>query len=238
MDYFKKYDKNPAEDLKWNIPERKHGAIVIVGGNAQNFHSIVKTAEWAGANYPLEDVKVILPDVLKNKLPPVPGLVFLASTESGSLADGEGLVSALSSADYGILLGDLSKNSTTGQAVAEACKNTATPLIVTRDTVDLLADNIKEEILMNENLTVMASVAQLQKLLRAIYYPKILTLTQPLTQVAEVLHKFTLSYPVNIVTLHNGQVLVAGSGVVKAMPLEKSPSTRLKSATPNISRSS
>ena len=39
-------------------------------------------------------------------------------------------------------------------------------------------------------------------------------------QVAEVLHKFTLSYPVKIVTLHNGQVLIAENGIVKAVALE------------------
>ena len=40
-----------------------------------------------------------------------------------------------------------------------------------------------------------------------------------LVQVAEVLHKFTLSYPVGIATLHNGQVVVAHSGTVKAVAL-------------------
>ena len=63
---------------------------------------------------------------------------------------------------------------------------------------------------------------QLQKLLRAIYYPKMLLLSQSLVQVAEVLHKFTLSYPVAIVSLHNEQILLADNGTVKAVPLEKS----------------
>lgn len=48
-----------------------------------------------------------------------------------------------------------------------------------------------------------------------------LTLTQSLMQVAETLHKFTLSYPTSIITLHNGQVLVANAGRVVAVPLEK-----------------
>jgi hypothetical protein len=75
---------------------------------------------------------------------------------------------------------------------------------------------------MNEKLIIMGSLAQLQKILRAVYYPKMLLLSQSLVQVAEVLHKFTLSYPVKIVTLHSGQILVATNGVVKAVPLEKS----------------
>ena len=75
---------------------------------------------------------------------------------------------------------------------------------------------------MNNNLILIASMAQLQKLFRAVYYPKMLTMTQPLLQIVEALHKFTLSYPVKIVTLHNGQILVAESGVVKAVAVETS----------------
>ena len=63
---------------------------------------------------------------------------------------------------------------------------------------------------------------QIQKILRAVYYPKILLLSQSLVQVVEVLHKFTLSYPVSIVTLHNSQILVVKDGAVKAVPMEKS----------------
>ena len=68
----------------------------------------------------------------------------------------------------------------------------------------------------------MASLSQLQKLLRAIYYPKMILMSQSLVQVAEILHKFTLSYPIKIVSLHDGQILVAKNGLVKAVPLEKS----------------
>ena len=37
-----------------------------------------------------------------------------------------------------------------------------------------------------------------------------------------MLHKFTLSYPVSIVTLHNGQILVVKNGIVKAVKMEMS----------------
>ena len=85
--------------------------------------------------------------------------------------------------------------------------------------MDLVAENGAERLLMNENLIFFASVPQLIKLLRAVYYPKMLLQSQSLIQVAEVLHKFTLSYPVRIVTLHNEQVLVAENGIVKAVAL-------------------
>ena len=64
MDYFKKYEENPAEDLKWNLPERKQGAVAVIGGNKQSFIAVSKVAEWL-SNYPVEIINVVLPDALK-----------------------------------------------------------------------------------------------------------------------------------------------------------------------------
>lgn len=226
MDYFKKYDTNPAEDLKWNIPERKQGTVALIGGNGQNFRTVVKVAEWFSA-YPIENINIVLPDVLKGKLPPVPGLVFLSSTDSGSFASADELNQAIDVADYALLIGDFSKNTTTTRAVASACQKSTKPTFITRDTIDLISDYQPERTLLNEHLTLMATVAQLQKLLRAMYYPKMLMPSQSLVQITEVLHKFTLSYPTSIITLHNGQILVAHSGNVTAVPLDKTTFTPL-----------
>lgn len=217
-----KLEQNPYEDLKWNIPERKQGRMNVIGGNGQSFRTPVKIAEFLGAHYPIEVVNLVLPDALQGKLPPVPEVVYLKSTEAGSLADEEGLTGVMQVADYNLVVGDLSKNAVTGRIVASACENSALPLLITRDAVDIVAENGPEKLLMKENLVIMASVAQLMKLLRSVYYPKMLLMTQSLAQVVEVLHKFTLSYPAGFVTLHNGQILVAKDGEVVAVPLEKS----------------
>lgn len=222
MDYLHKIEKlADEEDLLWNIPEQKQGYINVVGGNLQSFRAPVKVAEFLSKNYPLKTLSVILPDALKTKMPLLPNLVFLSSTDSGSFKNTEEITGALDVADFNLLVGDFSKNSITAQAVAEACQKTNKPLVVTRDTVDLLAEGKAERILMNENLILMGSMAQLQKIFRAAYYPRVLLLTQSLVQVAEALHKFTLSYPVSIITLHDGQILVAKNGEVNVAPLEK-----------------
>lgn len=221
MDYFKKIEESPYEDLKWNIPERKQGTVNVMGGNLQNFRVPVKVAEFLETNYPIEKVNTILPDALKNSLPNLPNFIFLGSTESGSFSENQEVENIFNEADFNILIGDLSKNAITGRAVASACENSASPLLITRDSVDLVAENRLEKALMNENLIFFASIAQLQKLLRAIYYPKMLLLSQSLVQVAEVLHKFSLSYPISVVTLHNNQILIAKNGEVNAIPLEK-----------------
>ena len=219
MDYFEKIDKNPYEDLKWNIPDRKQGVVNIIGGNAQNFRTEVKIAEFLGAEYPVDAVKVVMPESLKPKLPPLPNFVFLPETESGTFKESQELVDAFNIADFNLVLGDLSRNKVTGEAIASACKSAERMTLITRDAVDLVAENGVERLLMNENLIFFASVPQLIKLLRAVYYPKMLLQSQSLIQVAEVLHKFTLSYPIKIVTLHNEQVLVVENGIVKAVAL-------------------
>lgn len=222
MDYFEKLEKNPYEDLKWNVPERKQGVVNVIGGNTQNFRTEVKVAEYLGAEYPVETVNVVMPEALKSKLPDLPNFVFLPATESGAFKESQGMMDVFDKADLNLVLGDLSRNSVTGRAVASAVKSSAKMTLITRDGVDLIAENMNEAMLMNENLVFLASVPQLMKLLRAVYYPKMLLQSQSLVQVAEVLHKFTLSYPVRVATLHNEQILVAEGGVVKAVALESS----------------
>lgn len=220
MDYFEKIETKPSEDLTWNIPERKQGAVNIIGGNAQNFKTPVRVAEYLGEKFPVETINVVLPDALSGKLPPLPNFMFLPSTDSGSFS-GEGLEKAVNSADFNLFIGDFSKNSITTKEVSGALKIAEKMTLLTRDTVDLIADGNPERLLMNENLIIMASMPQMVKLLHSVYYPRMLTLTQSLIQVVETLHKFTLSYPTSIITLHNGQVLVANAGRVTAVPLEK-----------------
>lgn len=227
MDYFEKIESAPQDDLIWNIPEQKQGTVNIIGGNAQSFRTEVKIAELMTEKYPINTLNLVFPDALKTKLPPLPNFIFLPSTESGSFAESQELVDVLNKSDYNLILGDLSKNSITKKAISSAYKSSEKPLLVTRDGVDAVIDNQAERILMNENLILLASMTQLQSIFRAVYYPKMLLLSGSLIQVAEALHKFTLSYPVKIITLHNNQILIVESGSVKAVPLDKTGYTPL-----------
>lgn len=220
MDFLHKIDQNPHPELFWNFPEQKLGAVSVIGGNLQNFRTPVKITETISTDYPVETANLVLPDALKTKLPPLPNLVFLSSTDSGSFASGEELSGAIDSSDYTLLIGDLSKNSITEQAIFDACMQATHPILITRDAVDLVASAATDRLLLKENLVFLASMPQMIKLFRAVYYPKMLLLSQPLLQVAEALHKFTLSYPVKLITLHNNQILVAEHGDVNIIPLE------------------
>lgn len=220
-DYFTKTDKLET-DLSWNLPERKQGSINVIGGNASRFNTEIKISEFITENYPIKEVRTVLPDSLQSKLPPLPNFVFLKSTDTGSFADAGELEDTIASADFSLLLGDFSKNSITTQSVLTAINHSTHPLLLTRDTLDLLAESTPDQTLMCEDIIYLASLPQLIKLLRSVYYPKILLLSQPLLQIVEVLHKFTLSYPAKIITLSSDQILLAENGLVRAIPLAKS----------------
>ena len=107
------------------------------------------------------------------------------------------------------------------EAEVSAVDSSEKPLLITRDTLDILAVEGIEETFEKQNLILFGSMMQLQKIFRSIYYPRMILLSQPLIQVAETLHKFTLSYQCTIITLHNGQLLIAKNGKVVTIPLEK-----------------
>lgn len=222
MDYLEKYQKNPTDNLSWNLPtETPQGSFAIIGGSSSSFRTSVKITEFVSNFVNLKELKTVLPDSLKSKLPPLENLIFLKSTDTGSFKDPDELKSVIESADSSLIIGDLSKNSVTKKAVESAEVSSREPLFVTRDAVDLIADSAAEKLLMRPDFTIMGSIVQWQKILHAIYYPKMLMPSQSLVQVAEVFHKFTLSYPARIVTFHDGQILVVENGRVALVPLEK-----------------
>ncbi|MBR3324178.1 hypothetical protein IKG24_01400 [Candidatus Saccharibacteria bacterium] len=222
MDYIEKLSENPYQDLYWNIPEeQKLGTVAVIGGNGMNFRTVVKTSEYLINTFPLKDVKVVLPDSLKSKMPPLENLVFLKTTEVGSFLNAEEIKASLSAVDFSLLIGDLSKNTVTAKAISDALKDSDKPAILTRDAIDLVIGEGTERLLMKENLIFFGSLTQWQKIFKSVYYPKMLPMSSSLMQVAEAFHKFSLSYPVQAVVLHEGQILVCKNGMVKVVPLEK-----------------
>ena len=222
MNYFQKLTAPPDNDLVWNIPEQKHGTINIIGGNSQTFSPEIKIAEFLNQKYPIQHLNLVLPDALRPQIPTLPNLIFLTSTQSGSFANEQELKNILISADFNLISGDLSKNTITLRAISNAIADSSRPVLIMRDTVDALASYQPEKSLLNSQLYLFASLPQLQKLFRSVYYPKVLLLSQSLAQITESVHKFTLSYPIQLITLHDGQIIIAQNGLVRIIPLTES----------------
>lgn len=226
LSYWHKQDQPLYNDLIWNIPEQKTGSVAVIGGNSQNFSTVIRVSELIARDFPFKSVATILPDALRGKLPPLPELSFMPSTTSGSFAKSRQLEIATNTENASLLIGDFSRNSATAVALADAIvdKDIEQPstddlptepnlLVLARDSVDLLAPE-GHRWLSRPNTIILASMAQLQNLFRTIYYPRMLLLSQPLIPTIETLHKFTLTYPVTILTFHQENIIVASGGEV------------------------
>lgn len=218
LDYWTKSDEVLDKNIFWNVPEQKTGIFQIIGGNSNNFSTEIHQAEYLNS-LPLKEVRLLLPDALRTKVPPVPGIYFAPSTESGSFDKSEELKFAINDADITLLSGDFSKNSKTSVALTSAIKESVKPIVMVRDAVDAVSESA-EEFIEKGNITIVATMAQLQKLFRNLMYPKMILLSSPLMPVVETLHKFTLSYPVTVATFHEGKIIVANSGKVITTSIE------------------
>lgn len=214
-------DKPLFPDIEWNKPEqRSHaGKLAIVGGNKLGFVSVGDAygiARTAG----IGQVRVLLPDALKKSMPPtITDVVYAPSNPSGSLArDATADMHALSAwADAVLLIGDAGRNAETAIVYEDFVRQYQGLLTITRDSVDLL-QNAPELIVEREHTLLVLSFAQLQKLFTKVYYPKILVFSMQLQQLVETLHKFTITYPITIVTLHQDHIVIAHGGQVVTMP--------------------
>lgn len=203
-------------DVEWNRPERRDlaGKLGIIGGNSLSFAAVAESyriAKETGAG----EVRVLLPDALRSKIPAaMVDVTFGATTVSGGLAAAKIEMLALEHwADALLLCGDAGKNSQTAILYEELVTRCERPIVLTRDAIDLLQNSFAA-ILGNPRVVFVLSFAQLQRLFRAVYYPKMLTFSMQLAQLVETLHKFTVTYPVTVVTLHAEQLIIAQGGEV------------------------
>lgn len=203
-------------DIAWNKPEQKAhaGRLAIIGGNKLGFVAIRDAYEVAtklGAG----QIRAILPDVLKKSIPAsVIDALYLPSNPSGGFSR-EALPefqAACAWADVCLLVGDAGRNSETAMAF-ELLQADGAHLVITRDAVDLLMPAMIRFV-ERDKTTLVLSFAQLQKLFQSVYYPKILSFSMQLLQLVETLHKFTITYPVTIVTYHQEKLIVAHDGQV------------------------
>ncbi|MCL2444581.1 hypothetical protein FWD07_00475 [Candidatus Saccharibacteria bacterium] len=209
-------------EIEWNRPEQKSlaGKMAVIGGNGLGFNAVsmgFAAAERIGVG----EVRVLMPDVLKKKVPGGAGMIFAGSNGSGGF--GKEALSEMRAvgtwADVSVLVGDLGKNSETAVVVEEFLDLTG-QVVVTRDTVDLVMD-AAGKLVEREGTVLVLTMGQVQKLFRAVYYPKMVTFSMQLVNLVEVLHKFTVTYPVGVMTFHQGNLMAAKSGEVVTMKIEE-----------------
>ena len=214
-------------DAEWSKPERRDlaGKLAIIGGNSQNFSGVAASHQTA-LNTGVGSVRVVLPDALKKTLPAAftksIDLLFAPTNPSGGFA-AESIHewrAASGWADLVLFVGDSGANSETAALLENfLTENDTSPVVIARDAVDLIK-NSAETVMNRPKTHLVVSFSQLQKLFRAVYYPRVLTFSQGVRQVAETLHKFTLTYPVTLSLWHSGNLFVANDGEVITQAFE------------------
>jgi len=209
-------------DIDSGKPEQKQlaGRLLILGGCGGSFFAVANAMAKA-VEVGIGEVKILLPDSLKKQVPVGPDVIFAPSGASGGFGKQAlklGLAAA-EEADLVLMIGDMGKNSETVTFAEELIAGNTKPVLVTRDAVDLITTSASTW-LEREGVILCAALPQLQKLFRAVYYPKMIALSMPTNQLIETLHKFTITYPVTVVTCHNGQVVAAKGGEVVSTKLE------------------
>lgn len=209
-------------DIEWNRPEQKTqaGKLTIIGGSKLGFVSVA-TAYNDATTCGVGQVRAVLPADLRPAIPAIIlDTVYVASNPSGGIArEAEAdVLASLEWSDRGLLIGDAGRNSETAM-IYEKLLSSMAPLTITRDAVDLLK-NTADQLVNRPYTTLVVSFAQLQKLFRAIYYPKMLSFSMQLSLLVDNLHKFTITYPVTIVSYHQNQLIVAHGGEVVTQELD------------------
>lgn len=225
FDYWHKQssDKPLYPDILWQRPEQKSlaGKLVIVGGNKLGFAAVAQAytdAEKAG----IGQTRVILPEALKTSIDKLAlDCVFVPTNPSGGMSRDalQPLQAAVSWGDALLAIGDMGRNSETAITLEHLLASSDKPAVITRDAVDLLRASLSQ-LVQRENTVFVLSLAQLQKLFQAVYYPKSILFSMQLSTLVETLHKFTISYPITIVVFHQNQIVVAHDGRVSTTPWE------------------
>lgn len=204
-------------DLEWSKPERRDqaGKLAIIGGNKLGFAAVAESYQLA-LETGVGQARVLLPDALKKAVPAtLVDVVVATSNPSGGLsAEAKPELHAVAAwADAVLLIGDAGRNSETAVLYEQFVSDYQGPLTVTRDAIDLIKNDPRLLIERPDTLLI-ASFAQTQKLFQGVYYPKILTFSMQLLQLVEALHKFTITYPCTIMTLHKDTLIIASKGEV------------------------
>lgn len=208
-------------DIEWQRPEHKNlaGKLLIVGGNKLGFAAVAQAyndALMAGVG----ECRAVLPEALKPLIDKFAlDCVYVADNPSGGMSK-EALTTLEASAAWAdaiLLIGDAGRNSETAITLERFLHRSPKPTLITRDTVDLLRSNTAE-LLQRPQTVFVLSLAQLQKMFQAVYYPKTILFSMQLAMLVENLHKFTITYPVTIVVFHQNQLVVAHDGQISTTP--------------------
>lgn len=227
FDYWQRQTaENPLyPDIEWQKPEQKAlaGKLLIIGGNAHGFAAVAQAYQDA-VHAGVGECRVVLPDALKKSIDPQAfDCMFVPTNHSGGITKDalNPLKAATAWADALLFIGDAGRNSETTIVYEQLLTAFPDkPTFITRDAADLLK-GMWPQLLAQASTTFVITLAQLQKLFQAVYYPKTILFSMQVAQLVETLHKFTVTYPLTMVVFHQNQLIVAQNGKVTTTPWDE-----------------
>lgn len=207
-------------NIIWSKPENKlqAGKLLIIGGHSHGFAAPAQGYQHAvdaGAG----SVRVLIPDSIKKQLSHFQGpsleIAYAPSTPSGSFAS-RSLAEMLEHshwADAILLAGDLGRNSETAIVLEKLLSKVTIPIIATKDSVDYFT-SAPQNIVHRKNTCLVLSIAQLQKLVSSVRFPRAVTYAMDLMHLVDLLHEFTEKYQLFIVVKHHDSIVVSAQGAV------------------------
>lgn len=205
--------------LLWSKPETKQsaGKLLIIGGNANGITAPLQSydhAEKAGIGVS----RVALPSALKSvagKL--IEAGTYAPSTPSGSFSK-QALAELLQNAawaDSMVLAGGFGRNSETAVLLESLLKKSDTAAILSKDMIDYVATT--PAMIERDTLTVLvASLSQLQKLVRQSIKQPAISFDMNIPQLVEAFKDISIATKSSIITKHHNMIFVAHEGEVSA----------------------
>lgn len=210
-------------DIIWSKPEQRAlaGKLAIIGGNAHGFRDVFQVSA-ASQQAGIGTQRIVVPDILKRTLAKLwPEVEYAASTKSGGFA-ASALPNWLELAQWSdgvIMAGNLGRNSETDMLLERFLEEYHSGLTLAGDSV-ILIQNTPQAAMASEQILIAADLSRLQHLLTAVRYPTAIRLGMPLTQLVELLHGFSLTYPFSIITQQDNQIILARNGQISTTPVQ------------------
>ncbi len=235
--YWHKQTSEPLfADILWSRPENKlhAGKLLIIGGNTHAF-SAPAEAYQAAQEFGAGSVRFILPESLKKTIGGVlPECEFAPITRSGSFSK-LALASWLEHAQWAdavLVAGDLGRNSETAVLLESFLTKYSGHVTLTKDSVEYFSSNPNEALAKRQKTMLVLTIAQLQKISRAMHTDIAFKFDTTAIELAENLHEFSKKFFGTLVIQHLDSIWVSHSGQVSSTTLQASPEIwRVRAAT-------
>lgn len=213
------------ENLVWSRPENKAlaGKITIIGGNRYDISVPAKSYEYANQQG-IGSCHVLIPLAAKKLLPGVhPNITFAPSNLSGSFSQKSlpEMQNFAMGSDCTLIAGGLGRNSETAIVLEKLVKQ-AGLFVLSADAVDYFSGQ-PLQLLDRENTAIVASFAQIQKIMQNVGTIKPITFDMGALAIVDALQAFTTGHQSLIALEHNGTIYCALNSKVISTNLAEPP---------------